>query len=253
MFFFLSKLLYPILTSPFIWALLLLVWRWRTKKELVRKRLLTAVIVMLLFFSNEWIFTQVAHWYQTPERELKVGEKYSCGILLGGMAGGDINNKGHFNSNSDRFIQTIKLYYQGHIDYILVSGGNSYKDNAYNEGAFVASQLAACGIPQNKILVENQSRNTHENGVFTKQLLAKHQLQPPYVLITSAVHMPRSLKVFEKAGFTQLIAYPANFLAAKQKPNVEYYLIPQVEVIHRWQRLFKEWVGILAYSLTGKA
>ncbi len=254
MFFFLSKLL-QFLVSPFTWVVILLLLHLFVKRQPQKKRLLYAALGVLFLFSNKAIFMLVLNLYQPSPVSFKPRQQYSCGILLGGMGSYDEDGKGKFNENADRFIQTLKLYKQGHIKKIAITGGSSdvLPGVSYSEAAFVSGELVSMGVPVSDILIEGRARNTHENALFTKQLLDSLQLRPPYVLITSAIHIPRSIKVFDRAGMAgQIVPYPAGYLVA-DRGFLNTYIIPQVVVLEHWRRLMKEWVGIVAYSLTGRA
>lgn len=213
-----------------------------------------AAVIVLLVFSNKLIQQMVLERMQPPATQLSKNSIYECGILLGGMGTYDKSGKGFFNINADRFITTVKLYQQHHIKRILISGGNSKilgKAN-YNEAAFIKEQLLQTGVKEQDILIEGKARNTHENAVFSKQLLDSLHINGPYVLITSATHMYRSRKVFEKAGFSNIIPYPCSYKVYNEKSFLDY-IIPNAEVLYFWDSILKEAVGVLMYKLTGKA
>lgn len=252
MFFFFSKILAQ-LFYPLTWILILLIWRYFSKSPVTKKRLGIISIILFLFFSNEFILTRLTIAYQPQPTEFTDSTQYSCGILLGGMAGYDKNDKGFFNANSDRFTQTVKLYHQKRIKKILVSGGSgSLAHREYKEATFLQKELIEMGVSPQDIILEDKSRNTYENAIFSKKILDSMYIKPPYILITSALHMPRSESIFKKAGYTNFIIYPCNYLTIDQRIDFEYLFLPQAEVLSKWQRLLKEWVGIVAYKLTGK-
>jgi uncharacterized SAM-binding protein YcdF (DUF218 family) len=183
-------------------------------------------------------------------------ETYNAGILLTGFCSyNEKTGKGYFREASDRFIQTVRLYHQGHIEKIIVTGGSSkvLKNNlSLKEADFVCEQLLQMGIPAKDIIKENQSRNTHENGLFTKKILDSLNLKPPYLLITSATHIPRSMEVFRKNGI-EPIPYACNFAVVENKFEFPGSLIPSVKSFELWNTFMKENIGMLMYKLTGKA
>ena len=255
MFFILSKVLL-FLIQPFNWILIIGTYALLTKNK-KRKKISTIIAVsFFLFFSNAYLIQRITLHWQAPEKEMKPGEQYEAGIVLTGFASFNVNTgKAYFKGASDRFIQTAKLYHQKHIKKIIVSGGNSSiikSRQNHKEGDFVGEQLNLLGIPAQDIIIDNQSRNTHENGLFTKRIIDSLKIPPPYLLITSATHIPRSQHVFNKIGLTTT-AYACHFTAIDNPIDFPGVLIPSLEAFELWNTFMKENVGLLIYKLTGKA
>ncbi len=56
-------------------------------------------------------------------------------------------------------------------------------------------------LPKTPIYVERESMNTHQNAVYSRELLERFHLRPEVILVTSPWHMLRSSLVFKHAGF----------------------------------------------------
>ncbi|WP_108507766.1 YdcF family protein [Polynucleobacter acidiphobus] len=101
---------------------------------------------------------------------------------------------------------------------------------------------------------ENQSRNTYENAIYSKKIIdAIYLLSPnpqlkPWLLVTSASHMYRSVKIFEKQGIP-VIAVPVDYQTANTLQWREFDL---TEGAFLWNKLLHEYIGIAAYQLTRK-
>lgn len=101
---------------------------------------------------------------------------------------------------------------------------------------------------------ENQSRNTYENAVYSKKIIdtiypqSPDQQLKPWLLVTSASHMYRSVKIFEKQGIA-VIAVPVDYQTANTLQWREFDL---TEGAFLWNKLLHEYIGIAAYQLTGK-
>src|ERR1700761_1621894 len=121
MFFVLSKLLF-IFVLPFTWILILLILALLSKKPARKRNRLIAAFVLLIIFSNPFILNTVARAWDIKPVPLQAGKTYSCAILLGGFSGEDANGDGFFNFAAERFIVALKLYNEGKISRILVSG-----------------------------------------------------------------------------------------------------------------------------------
>ena len=252
MFFVLSKMLLFLL-NPVFWVVLLFVWSYLTKVQTRKRRLRIAALIMLIIFTNPLLFHQALRAWQTERTELRPGQRYSAAIVLGGMSMFDRKRNGYFGDDADRFIQTTRLYHSGVIKKIVVSGGTAaIFIPGVPESDFLYKELLAQGVPDSNIIVENRSRNTFENAQYSKMKLDSLKLPPPYILVTSAMHMPRAKAVFNKAGL-HVHGHPAAFKAVSKKWFIDDMLLPSVTVLGSWGRFLKEVAGLLVYRMTGKA
>lgn len=118
--------------------------------------------------------------------------------------------------------------------------------------------LTLMGVPPEAILLEDRSRNTYENAIETKKLLAAEGLTE-IILVTSAMHMPRAQAIFAKQGMTVTPA-PTDFevtaadWAYLTTPAVEvqlFNLLPQADNLALVSSTLKEYVGLVVYRLRG--
>ena len=110
--------------------------------------------------------------------------------------------------------------------------------------------FASLGIAPERIIAEEQSRNTVENAVFSK-LLAMPQPGERWLLVTSAHHMPRAMGVFRAADFP-VEAYPVDW---RTRGPIDL-LRPFDSVgrgLERADTAMHEWIGLLIYWLTGRS
>ncbi len=206
-----------------------------------------ASAVVLIIFSNPFLLNQFAKRWDIKAVPLKKSGSYSCAIILGGFSSEDGHGHGFFNGNSDRFIQGLKLIVSGKVSHILISGGNGFViHDHFAESNWVKTQLLELKVPDSCILVENRSRNTIENARFSKIILKEKRLQPPYILVTSAFHMRRSLGIFSRGGM-DVIPYPCNFIAGHGGTSI-MQLIPDVDPLYNWNYYIKEVIGNVVNS-----
>jgi uncharacterized SAM-binding protein YcdF (DUF218 family) len=243
MFFFFSKVLL-IFILPFTWILVFVIAALVVKNTKLKRRFLITSAILLLVFSNPFLFTLLAsHWDIKPAPLNKTGA-YSCVIVLGGFVGEDAKGNGFFNSAADRFIEGLKLLTTGKASHILISGGNgSLIHYNFAESDWVKKQLEELKVPDSCILIEDRSRNTIENAAFSKPILKKSNLSPPYILVTSAFHMRRSLGIFKKTGI-DVLPFPCNYIKVSSPVTIEEF-IPDSEIIGRWDYYTKELVGTI--------
>ena len=252
MFFILSKILF-IFVQPFNWILFLFVFYLITKNKKLKKRLLIASIILTVIFSNGYLHNEFELARQVNDSGLEAGKQYEAGILLGGMSGYDKNNVGHFSGAADRFIQATILYRQGIIKKILVTSGSAnLVCKQHGEADFIVEELIKSGIPPKDILKENKSRDTYENATFSKHIIDSLHLKGPFVLISSAFHLPRAMKVFKKVGLL-VVPYPCAFVASNKLYSWQDYIMPSLNVLLEWDGTIKELIGTVVYKITGKA
>ena len=124
-------------------------------------------------------------------------------ILLGGaVEASDSKERGQIvaNESAERVLDTIQLVHRYPNARILISGGGGtvFGDGAA-EAPIIAEYFKSIGIDPARILVEDRSRTTAENAVYSKEL-AKPREGERWLLVTSAWHMPRAIGVFEEAS-----------------------------------------------------
>jgi uncharacterized SAM-binding protein YcdF (DUF218 family) len=133
---------------------------------------------------------------------------------------------------------------------IIYSGGSGAL--VYDEGSEAPLALAlleSLGLARERIVLEDRSRNTVENALFSKAI-AQPKPGDRWLLVTSAYHMPRAMGAFHKAGFP-VEAYPVDW----RTRGTEDALRPFATVgdgLRRTDTAVHEWVGLLAYWLSGK-
>jgi uncharacterized SAM-binding protein YcdF (DUF218 family) len=237
--------------SPLNWIIILVIAGFFLRKALFKKICRILALCIFLLFGNTWLLNRYAKNWQPSPVSINNGFAYSCGIVPGGFASPDSDGNGYFNSSADRFIQAVKLYKLGEIKHILISGGNGKTEKKnFREGAWVKGELTTVGIPDSVIFVEDRSNNTSDNAAYAKQILDSLQLKPPYLLITSAHHMPRASLIFKNAGIPT-VSFPCNYINGRGDFTFSS-LLPQPAVLTEWNIYLKETAGYFWYQLKGK-
>lgn len=250
MFFILSKIL-AFLMFPLLYVFALLLMAVCSKNARTKRKYLLIAVVVLYVFSNNFLLNRFAKAWDIGLGKLQTGKVYSAVIVLGGFSGDDSEGRGQFGPAADRFIQGVLLQKTGRVKAVLISGGNgNLNPDSFREGAWAKNELRAIQIPDSCILIEDQSRNTLENASLTKKLLQQHHLQGPYLLVTSAFHMRRSLGIFKKAGI-DVIPYPCNYIAGTKNSSL-FELIPDADALNKWSIYIKEVIGMGVNLISGK-
>jgi uncharacterized SAM-binding protein YcdF (DUF218 family) len=202
MFFFLSKLL-PIFIYPVGLACLVIFLAWRLRsRERWLKIMLTVAFFAIFLGGNKWVaagLLKPLEWRHLPPEPLP--EAPVIVLLGGGTRSLDYPQQPvpGLNEAGERLLYAAWLFQEGIAPYVLVSGGTMGGETS-SEAAEMSWALQLMGVPEEAIWPEEQSLNTYENAVFTREILAAKGITE-IVLVTSAVHMPRSVAIFEKQGF----------------------------------------------------
>jgi len=132
---------------------------------------------------------------------------------------------------------------------VFTGGSGSLWASELTEAESVRRLWTSLGVPQARALYENKSRNTWENAIFTGKLL-EPKPEERWLLVTSAMHMPRSVGLFRKAGFS-VIPYPTDYKTLGNKHDWEVSPDPATSMANI-EIATHEWIGLFVYWLTGK-
>ena len=119
-----------------------------------------------------------------------------------------------------------------------------WTDNWQPEGFVLKDKAVSLGVPQSKILVTENVKNTYEESIAVTKLIPKNS---SLILVTSAFHMQRSKFLFEKQGF-DIIPYPVDFKISNAKTSLINFL-PSVDSLNKASLFIRENIGRLYYKL----
>lgn len=256
MFFFWSKIA-GVLTNPTSLAIglvaltALLAWTRYARSAYV---LMTsgAILLVLLAFSPLQALMVLPLENRFPEAPSDLPAPTGI-IVLGGSTDGDIEaarGQVALNGAAARLTTGAALARKYPNARLVFTGGSAaLTGQAPSEASSVRRLWIELGVPQDNVAYEDKSRNTWENALYTRDLV-KPTPDEKWLLVTSAMHMPRSMGLFRHVGFS-VIAYPTDYKSfgnswdwmpsadpAKSMGNIEI-------ATH-------EWIGLLVYWLTGK-
>lgn len=172
-------------------------------------------------------------------------------ILLGGAVEPSIT-KAHgqvaLNQAGARVVEALILALRHPEAKLLLSGGDAsiFPRPGEDEAEVTRRLFLAFGIAPQRILVESRSRNTYENALYSRAL-ADPKPSETWVLVTSAMHMPRAVGCFRHFGWN-VLPYPADFHTAAH-PRLDFALADHLDLL---DLAAKEWVGLVAYRLLGR-
>lgn len=263
MFLLLSKLL-PLFIYPLGLACgLLVVGVLAQKRPNFQRSLLLFALLLLWLGGNRWVATGLVR--SLEKQFVPIGELPTADVIVV-LGGGTRHNHPprpmvELNEAGDRVLYTFWLYNQGKADHILLSGGGGKlltAETPDGEAHDMSAVLTMLGIPAQAIWLEPNSLNTYENARNSRMILAEKGVNR-ILLVTSAIHMPRAVALFEEQGL-EVIPAPTDFLVSDA--DIAYLwqaswpiqltnLLPNATYLEWTTRALKEYIGVVVYKLRG--
>ncbi|MFB2897354.1 YdcF family protein [Aerosakkonemataceae cyanobacterium BLCC-F50] len=260
MFLFLSKLLpiffYPLgISCLLLFVALIMIWR-RPKWA---AGLISLGLIILLFFSNYWVSTALIRsleWQNISEDELP---NAAAIVVLGGAVLPKVPPRPwvEVSEEGDRILYGAKLYRDGKAPKLILSGGRiDWKNTGIPESKDMAELAQAMGVPKTAILEDPTSLNTYQNAVNVRKILDSQGIERRVLLVTSALHLPRSLAIFKRQGI-EAIPAPTDFITIEQDSEKVTWqeallnFLPDVGRLAYSTRALREYIGIIIYRLRG--
>lgn len=257
MFFYLSKILWFFAVPSNAMLLLLLagiIMLWSRWARTGRRVVLIAGLLLLVTG-----LTPVGHALILPLEERFARADLSNGpppdgiVVLGG--GQDMSITAArgvvaLNEGGERVAEAVLLARRFPGARLVFSGGSGELFGAkIPEAQGAASLFARLGIERARFVLEDRSRNTHENALYSKKLAAPRPGER-WILVTSASHMPRSVGSFRAAGFP-VEPWPVDYRTHGWR-DLRWPFSKASEGWRRVDNAVREWIGLLAYRMTGR-
>ncbi len=257
MFFLVSKLL-AFVTQPLAWVALLLVLgllvqRWRRRIGLGLIWLGLAVLLLQGWEPLPDALIRRLEARYPAVNDVPDAQRYAGVVVLGGALEPSAIWEGHrgqpaLNDAAERMTAVLPLLQRHpHLQLLFTGGQGELLGRGWSEAERAKLFYASQGAPMARIQLESASRNTHENAVLSAAVPGVDKTRP-WLLVTSAWHMPRAMATFEKAGWN-VTAYPVDFRTGEATPWTNYSLGGGNG---RWMLALHEYLGLLAYRLSGK-
>ncbi len=260
MFFFLSKFL-PLFVYPVGLACLLIVAAVLARRRRWQWAMLTLAFLALTLGGNRWVaygLVRSLEWRYLSPADLPAAQAI---VVLGGATrpASFPRPLPEMSEAGDRLLYAAWLYRQGKAAHILVSGGGrEWEEPVAAEAETMRSILELMGVPADAIWVESHAINTYENATLSWDFLTARNIDS-ILLVTSAIHMPRAVGLFERQGF-KVIPAPTDFLIARADwtnlfrldwRNQLLQLVPDAENLRLTSLALKEYIGLMIYNLRG--
>ena len=122
-------------------------------------------------------------------------------------------------------VDTAAEFSRENPDAMLILTGGNPDDNGLTEAAVMRDLLIERGIPEERMVLEDQAETTKQNMYNTAQIVDTGK---PIVLISSNYHMERSVNRAREAGFTEIIRKPADSTSLTYAANVMWEVLQEI-------------------------
>lgn len=154
------------------------------------------------------------------------------------------------NGRSDRFHEAARLYHATRAPFVLLSGGDGLEKTVdgqiSKDGVRLLKQL---GVPEAAIIAEASSLNTEQNAQESLKLMQAREFRKA-LLVTSAIHMPRSVATFRTVGI-DVIPAPTDYRFSDSLPDTPLAWFPQIDMLMRSTAIVREYIGFAVYRWRG--
>ena len=174
-------------------------------------------------------------------------EGYEGVIALGGAIPNEdfVAERGiQLGSNAERIVEPVRLFRKcPNFQLVFTSFGKNLGEGV-GESELARKLWIDLGVPSESIVIENSSTNTRENALRSSELI---DLNKKWLLVTSASHMKRAVRSFEKVG-VEVAAVPVDYQFTKPPA---FWAISPVDGISLWRTISHEYFGFLYYKMRG--
>ncbi len=251
--FILSKLLTAI-TQPMFWLAvwwalaLLILTRWRRSAVIMLWGGL-AVLGLLGFQTfPDALLRPLENRYAVPT-EQSIDRHIGIIVLGGALSHPDsflVHGQVPLGDAAERMTVPVGLLRQHpNLELVFSGGEGRLLTTGVTEAELARAFYEQQGLDITKVRLEDGSRNTRENAQQVARLLGD-ACKAPWLLVTSAWHMPRSMAEFEAVG-CKVTPYPVDFRTGDHTSLTEYSL---ANSLLRWQTALHEWLGLWVYGVT---
>ena len=257
-----SRLLFPLpLVGYFLLAGVLLMWFARTwRRRLVGRICLTLGVVMFFVFGTGPFPDMMLHSLENDyppfgpevaEAQFVAGWKPAYVVVLGGdhTANPNLPVTSRLGPKTTaRLNEGLRMHRLYPNTKLIVTGGKTNKNQLIAIADDMAEVAESWGVSRESMIVENQSRDTKDHVAFLKETLGEE----PFLLVTSASHMPRAAGLFRKAGLRP-VAAPVMFEASGAGFRLgPKSLLPKASKFGRSEGAFYEYMGLAWAKMRGQ-
>lgn len=240
-------------------------------KQVLPRKLLTFTLLgfwlIAIYPWSNWLLHPLESRYQKPELATLMPADSStsvtslpvAGIIV--LGGAERLHASHYwqslevNAVAERLLTMIELLQRyPQLPVIYTSGSGMATQQDMRGADIVQAYMQDAGFAE-RVIFERQSRNTYENALYSRPIMidltaARPEDQgKPWLLVTSAFHMPRAVAIFQHLQLP-VLPYPVDHWSLSPASQSLYFNFS--DNLRTLKMGVREWIGLLAYRLTGK-
>lgn len=227
---------------------------YRLRRQRLAKGLGIAGLVLFTLFSLNPVTEALLHFYEGQYPALDIGQlsaeeksrlKYVV-VLGGGYTSATqqplASQLGMFTL--PRVVEGVRIWHALPHTKLVLSGKGW---ELIPEAQAMADMARGLGVPQEAILLDAESANTSQHPLKLAPILQKAE----FILVTSAIHMPRAMAQFTQAGFSPRAAPVGHVLTGNYQLWHNKPPYPRGDNLAAMDLLYYEWVGMLWSKVRG--
>jgi uncharacterized SAM-binding protein YcdF (DUF218 family) len=249
-----SKLL-AFAIEPLFWVLLLLsggLVSARRRPRLGRGLTWMALLVLVAscWTSGSEVLIRALESRHPRPAAVDVRQQVGIVVLGGALSSPDLwdsHQQVALNQQAERMTEAVALMRRyPHLRLLFTGGIANLSAAGTTEAVRARVFFEAMGVDPSRVTYEAASRNTYENALYSAGLPGVDKRQP-WLLLTSAFHMPRAMGVFRKTGWN-VTPWPVDYRTAAHDSWIDFSMRNGPRL---WSLALHEWLGIGAYRMAG--
>jgi len=215
-------------------------------KKKIGLSLIILAVALYYFFSitpvSNFLIYPLEVKYEIPKEDSF--QNISKIVLLTGGVKEDLYplNSKLYESTLYRTVGALEVFLKGEtVPTIIISGTSPVLPEA-RDGIAISEFLKSFGVPDEKIILEDSSRNTRQAARELKSVIG----EDAFLLVTSAYHMPRSVYAFEKEELYP-VPFPVDFKMERATTILDFF--PNPKNLRKSDLAFHEYFGLIYYKM----
>ena len=245
---YLHKILPTFVLPIMLVIIVILIGLIKHKKKLIYIAIGVLYILSTPIFSNNFFKLVEGSGHNDYRKPISAIDSADAIVVLSGML--EINEVGDSTyvewGDPDRFFGGIALFKAGKAQRLVFTGGKMPWDKSKKtEGEALKEYAITNGIASKNILVTKDVENTADEALSVKELISPSK---KIILVTSAYHMYRAQRLFEKQGFN-VIPYKVDYITRAEYSTTILDFIPSAGNLGITETGIREIIGRLYYMI----
>ena len=235
----------PLFLMPIIVVIvLILIVLYKKRHSLIYFAIALLYLVSTSIFSNA--FFKLVEGDQHRKSIASIDQADAIVVLSGMLYLHEMDGKEYVEwGDPNRFFGEIELMKAGKAPNLIFTGAQMpWGKSSRTEGAVLTDHAIQYGIPSDRVFVSDLVTNTADEATAVKKMALGNKI----ILVTSAFHMPRAQRLFEKEGL-EVVPYPVDFKSLTTDSIAFMDYLPNGQSLAKIERGIRELIGRLYYWL----